>query len=163
MNHRHDIIAGIVLIAVGSVGIFQSSKLPAGAADFPLFVLIALIILAALMIGRGILTARNAAGDSEHTPFIVAPARLAIGVIAMSFYIAGIQFIGFYLTTAIFIPCTALALGLKRIKFIVMATIGFLAFVYVVFGIMLERVLPSGVAFLLLVGFLSSAGTVPYV
>ena len=82
---------------------------------------------------------------------------------AMALYIFGIEVIGFYVTTALFIPMTALALGYRNIKIITITSISFLSFLYVVFALIFERVLPVGIAFSVLIGVSFSFGVESYV
>jgi len=152
MKHRQDIVTGIVIAILAGAGVLEARTLPTGAAMLPTATLGVLILLSGLMIGRGVIGALKATEAMPTPPFIVAPKRLAIGIVAMALYIAGIEVIGFYATTAIFIPCTALVLGGCRFKFIALASLGFLGFVYVVFTLIFERVLPTGIAFTFLAG-----------
>ena len=141
-------------------GIYEAQGLPAGVAILPMWVLGALFILSCIMIVRGLF---KRASGAEGTPFIVEPKRLLIGIIAMALYIIGIEVIGFYVTTALFIPLTALALGFRNIKIITITSASFLGFVYVVFTLIFERVLPVSIAFSLLIGALASLGVDNYV
>ena len=163
MKDRQDIVAGLVIMLLAIAGIYEARGLPTGVAMLPLWVLGTLFVLSCIMIVRGILNIVPAQNGSKAIPFIVAPKRLAIGIIAMALYIIGIEVIGFYVTTALFIPLSALALGFRNFKLIAITTIGFLGFVYVVFSLIFERVLPVGLTLSLLISALFSTGVERYV
>jgi len=158
MKSRQDIIAGILTMLLALVGLFETRSLPTGVAILPLFTLGTLLILSCILIIRGIVSASQGKDSTDVRPFIVAPKRLATGIVAMALYILGIEVIGFYLTTALFMPLTAFALGTRNIKAIALASISYIGFIYIVFTLMFNRVLPAGIAFSALIGILFSLG-----
>jgi hypothetical protein len=162
MKSRQDIIAGILTMLLALVGLAETRSMPTGVAMLPLCALGTLLILSFILIIRGIVSARQGKDSTEVRPFIVAPKRLATGIAAMALYILGIEVIGFYLTTALFMPLTAFALGTRNIRAIAIASISYLGFIYVIFTVMFNRVLPAGIAFTFLVGISLSLGAPPF-
>jgi len=149
-NGHQDLVTGAVFFVISAGLLVNSIGLPAGAALLPRAALSALMLLSLLLSARGLRDKLAQRGDGKLSPFIQAPGRLLIGVLAMALYILGIETVGFYPATAIFVPATAYALGARKHLSIFLAGIGFLIFAYVVFDILFERVMPSGILFSLL-------------
>lgn len=156
-----DIATGGVFLAVSAGLLVSSSSLPAGAAMLPHAALWALSLLSVALLVRGVRArwiAASADADGDVQPFMENPGRLLLGILAMALYIAGIEIVGFYISTAIFIPVTALVLGARNRLSIFMAGAGFLLFCYAVFSVLFERVLPEGLLFALLQPVLTGVG-----
>tara|TARA_R110002110_G_scaffold138271_6_gene323927 strand:+ start:9286 stop:9795 length:510 start_codon:yes stop_codon:yes gene_type:complete len=156
-----DIATGGVFLAVSAGLLVSSSSLPAGAAMLPHAALWALSLLSVALLVRGVRArwiAASADADGDVQPFMENPGRLLLGILAMALYIAGIEIVGFYISTAIFIPVTALVLGARNRLSIFMAGAGFLLFCYAVFSVLFERVLPEGLLFAVLQPVLTGVG-----
>ena len=156
-----DIATGSVFLAISGGLLVSSASLPAGAAMLPRAALWALSLLSVALLVRGVRArwiAASADADGDVQPFMENPGRLLLGILAMALYIAGIEIVGFYISTAIFIPVTALVLGARNRLSIFMAGAGFLLFCYAVFSVLFERVLPEGLLFALLQPVLTGVG-----
>mgnify|MGYP003149103657 FL=1 len=156
-----DIATGSVFLAISGGLLVSSSSLPAGAAMLPHAALWALCLLSVALMIRGIRTrwvAGTADDAGEVQPFMENPGRLLLGIVAMALYIAGIEIVGFYISTALFIPVTAFVLGARNKMSIFMAGAGFVLFCYAVFSVLFERVLPEGLLFTVLRPVLTGVG-----
>jgi hypothetical protein len=147
MKARQDLVTGAVFFAIAAGLLLEATGLPPGAALVPRAALGALMLLSVLLALRGLRALRAQAGPEDGAPFVQAPARLLVGVLAMAAYIAAIETVGFYPATAVFVPATAYALGARDRVAILLAGVGFLVFAYVVFDILFERVMPAGLLF----------------
>lgn len=147
MKARQDIVTGAVFFLVSGGLLFYSVALPAGAALLPRAALGALLLLSILLAARGLRARWTQQYSGEHSPFMQAPGRLLIGILAMALYIGAIEAVGFYPATALFVPATAYVLGARNRVAILLAGIGFLVFAYVVFDILFERAMPAGLMF----------------
>ncbi|MEQ8710339.1 MAG: tripartite tricarboxylate transporter TctB family protein [Rhodospirillales bacterium] len=156
-----DIATGSAFLAVSAGLLVSSSSLPAGAAMLPHAALWALSLLSVALMIRGIrarwMTASADDGE-EVQPFMENPRRLLLGILAMALYIVGIETVGFYISTALFIPLTAFVLGARNRLAIGMAGAGFVLFCYAVFSVLFERVLPEGLLFSVLQPGLAGMG-----
>ncbi len=144
-NGHQDLVTGGVFFVISGGLLLSSLDLAAGAALLPRVALGALMLLSVLLSLRGLRDKLARRGDEKKSPFIQAPGRLLVGILAMALYIVAIETAGFYPATAVFVPATAYALGARNHLSILVAGIGFLVFAYVVFDILFERVMPSGV------------------
>lgn len=149
-NGHQDLVAGAVFFVISAGLLLNSMDLPAGAALLPRVALGALMLLSAFLSARGLRDKLAQRDVGKASPFIQAPGRLLIGVLAMAIYIVAIETIGFYPATAVFVPATAYALGARKHLSVFVAGVGFLIFAYVVFDILFERVMPAGFLFSLL-------------
>jgi putative tricarboxylic transport membrane protein len=71
------------------------------------------------------------------------PARFWSLLILMVLYAVGLEPLGFYLASALFLPLTMVVLGGRRPWSILLATAGVLLFVYLVFALILGVPLPE--------------------
>jgi hypothetical protein len=158
MKARQDLATGAVFFVFSAGLLLDSVALPAGAALLPRVALGALLLLSVLLVARGLRTASAARGSDETAPFMIAPGRLLIGVMAMAFYIAAIETVGFYPATAVFVPATAYALGARNHVTVLIGSVAFLIFAYVVFDVFFERVMPAGLLFAQVARVFAGAG-----
>ncbi len=74
--------------------------------------------------------------------------KRALGLILLIiFYFLGMNYIGFYISTALFLPAGILWLNYKNLIVISLSTIGFLLLSYYIIQIVLQVPLPSGILF----------------
>lgn len=147
MQGKQDICTGAVFFLGSGILLTQARMLPAGAAFLPSIALAAIMFLSAIMIWRGIRRMRAGMPGGGSKPFISSPARLLTGIVAMGLYIAAIEMVGFYPSTALFVPLTAYVLGARNPVTLATAAVGFVLFAYVVFDLLFERVMPQGLLF----------------
>lgn len=147
MQGKQDICTGAVFLLGSGILLAQARTLPAGAAFLPSIALAAIMFLSAIMIWRGVRRLRAGMPAGGSGPFITAPSRLLTGIVAMGLYIAAIETVGFYPSTALFVPLTAYVLGARNPVALAAAGLGFVLFAYVVFDLLFERVMPQGLLF----------------
>lgn len=123
----------------------QLGAMPAEAAFFPRLILGLAMLLAAAwgvttFFGSQSRPEKN--GDEQPAPFIENPRNLAVFILCLVGYIALIDTIGYFTSTALFIVASGLALGFRRPAIIAATTVGFIAFIYVLFVVIFDRPLP---------------------
>lgn len=86
----------------------------------------------------------NRKNDPEKMELAASPLRFwgLLGLLAL--YAATFDKMGFYLSSALFLPLTMLLLGARKPLTILLTTAGVLLFVYLVFARLLEVPLPAG-------------------
>ena len=81
--------------------------------------------------------------EAANWTFMKNPRRLTLGVAAFVIYQLVIESIGFFTSSALLIICTSLLVGYRHRLTVLLSTIGFLAFIYVVFVALFDRPLPK--------------------
>ena len=145
MQNRRDMIAGVLLIAIGIAVIVWAFRLQVGtllrplSGFFPLLVgsgIVALSIVLFFRGWRGGGTALPAYGDWQ---------RPAIMVTGLAVYALILAPVGYILSTVFIAMVTLRVLGLRSWKVIVLSSIVLSVTVYVVFTRLLDVELPAGI------------------
>jgi putative tricarboxylic transport membrane protein len=85
--------------------------------------------------------------ESEKMTIATVPMRFWGLFILLLIYSTALSYLGFYLSSALFLPLAMLLLGAKKPLSIGLTSIGVLLFVYLVFAKLLEVPLPEGSLF----------------
>ncbi|MEM7441728.1 MAG: tripartite tricarboxylate transporter TctB family protein [Pseudomonadota bacterium] len=115
----------------------QARLFPRMIIGFTAFVTLAMGVRAYLALGRG-------DGDPAWKMFEHL-GRWAIAVIALPVYVLGVQSIGYFTSTLIFIPVLAFVLGYRRPLVAIAIALAFDVIIYVVFITVFERRLPADI------------------
>lgn len=142
-----DIYLGVFCAVFSVIFLVQSLKFPEKVAFFPSAVLIFMLIFSVIVgIGGVIKTVKVRKGVADYTnpemkrlPFII--------LLTIAIYVFCIPRIGFFVSTAVFLPCEMLLYGQRKVSLIVFSTIGVLAFIYVLFVLQLHVYMPDGLLF----------------
>lgn len=86
-------------------------------------------------------------GDPEKLTLAESPLRFWGLLALLGLYAAAFDRLGFYLSSALFLPLAMLLLGARKPLTIILTTAGVLLFVYLVFARLLEVPLPAGTLF----------------
>lgn len=141
----------ILAIFIGlAVGLYHST------AEFPKFAQkTTAIYIKFLAMSLGVLTcvqlflsarAKNKKSNETLT-FMEDPSRFFLLFIAIIFYAVALEYIGFYLSSALFLPVANIIMGYRDPKIMVIVSISILAFVYFVFSQLLGVPLPEASLF----------------
>lgn len=136
-----DVWLGAVLIALSILfyqmaGTFSNAE----AAVWPKAVLIGIMILSALLVIQGIrLTAAKADPEGLSGGVLKGPI-FSLAVIIL--YAVCMNFTGYFVSTAIFLPLGMAALGQRNIKAILGVTVGLELFIYFLFVMQLQLRMP---------------------
>lgn len=140
--HLRNRIASVFVLLLAAAGFVHIHGLPAGAAMFPRLVLGATAFLATLWLISTFMAAKRAVDAPASGPFIENPRNFGIFVATIVGYIALIEILGYFTSTAMFMLASSTLLGFRRHRFLIIATVAFIAFVYVIFVVLFKRPMP---------------------
>ena len=143
----HDIFLGIFCAIFSTIFLVQALQFPGQSSFWPSLVLSFMLILSLAVAGMGVYkTVQTRKGKADYTnpetkrfPYIIL-ATVAIYVFCM-------DKIGFFVTTAVFLPCEMLLFGQRKVLPIVLSTVSVLAFLYFLFVVQLNVYMPNGLLF----------------
>ena len=136
MLKNHDRVAAVVMF-VGTVLLFRhADTFPEEVALYPRLVIGLMVILSILMFLKSFTKAER---QKAFEPFFIHRKRFLLCAVMMLSYIAGVQYLGFYSATLIFVPVAAFALGYRKRRVMVVAALSYLLFIFLVFGQLFDR------------------------
>ena len=138
MKATTDLASGLFFLSLGVGAIFLARSFGPGAAMFPTIVAALMVMFASVLILRA-LTGR---GRVPSAPVITEGKRFAIMLGATLVYIVLLPEVGFFTSSALFVPITAAALGFRRPVYLAVTTLIFIVLLYALFVVLLKRPLP---------------------
>lgn len=136
-----DVYAGTLLAFLGGAFYCFALEMSPEAALFPKIVLGAFITLALAMAIRGYIQFKKT-GEAKK-PLAFEGLRIPLLVfVFITMYVVALDFVGFCLATAAFIPTVALFYKNKKPLHILAATICLIGFIYLLFVVQLNLMLP---------------------
>ncbi|RYH06567.1 tripartite tricarboxylate transporter TctB family protein [Tropicimonas sp. IMCC6043] len=145
-NHRNRLIRPETLTALGIVAVATAFLVPTASlkpisALLPAAMLVGLIILSVALL---IDDQRKATAGEEPKPMTSAPKRVlgAFGLILG--YALAVDFIGFYVSTAIAVPLVAYAFGYRNPLGLAIATAIVLGAIFMIFDFGMSQDFPAG-------------------
>jgi len=137
---------GSIISLIFCVGAWsQLGSMPSEAAFFPRLIIgTAFLLTLVWCVSAFFKTAPPSEADSEAgpQPFLESRKNFSIFVVSLVIYIALIDAIGYFSSTALFMIGTSFALGFRRPLLTGATTIGFIVFVYLIFVVAFQRPLP---------------------
>lgn len=137
---------GALIVFVFCAGAWSMlDSMPPEAAFFPRLILGLAFGLGVLWVASTFLAKRPAVeGGSESTAqgFFTNPKNFAVFTACLVAYIALIDLVGYFTSTALFILTASFALGFRKPLAVIGSTAGFVLFIYVVFVLIFQRPLP---------------------
>ena len=130
-------ITSVIIIIFSAYFYHLTLRFPAGAAMLPRGLLILLALCAVGLLVRSIM----GKGGNESLG-IKNYGRLLMGTSLLVLYILGINAIGYYIASSLFVILVTLLLGYRKWHYIAIAAIGFSVAVYVVFEYALKIPMP---------------------
>lgn len=137
MERRQDIALGAIFVALGIAAAFGATAYQGAGGIYPLVLGILLAALGFLVAIRAI----RSRGSAERI-LIEAPVKLWTAVAAGALYIALVVPLGFYTASLLLMLAMPFALGFRRFAYALSVGIIFIAIVYGVFSVLLEKPLP---------------------
>ena len=129
----------LIILAVYFYVLAGSFRNP-DAAIWPKCVLIVIALLSTLLVIRGIrLTTRGA--DTEMIPSSLLKGPM-VSILLIIAYAILMNFVGYFISTAIFLPLGMFALGQRNWKIMLGITIGLELFIYILFDVELKIRMP---------------------
>lgn len=141
-NIHADVWIGLVLIALSIVFYVMAGEFRnPDAAVWPRVILIGIIILSTMLLLNGWqLTKQNA---DTTLPGLNTLAGAMAALLIMVIYAALMNFTGYFVSTAVFLPVGMFLLGQRNWKAILGVTVGLEVFVYVLFVMQLQLRMPG--------------------
>ncbi len=155
---HHDVWISAALI-IFSVAFFSLTiSFPKQSAVFPRFFLVGLLLFSLIILAGGIRKTKllKAADDKGNCGKLQGKEKnitfdeLKNPLVGLAFiiaYIALINILGFFVSTALFLASLMLKLKIKNYLLVALTTIGVTAFVYVLFVSQLKLIMPKGILF----------------
>lgn len=138
---RPETLTALVTIAAASALLFPTASLRPISALLPGAMLAALLVLSLLLL---ISDQRKATKGETAKPMTKSPKRV-MGAFLITFaYVLSVDLIGFYLSTALFVPLVAFVFGYRRPVGLGLATVIVLAAIYLIFGYAMAQEFPIG-------------------
>ena len=152
---KYNTILSIILIALSTAGIYLSLNFDVrggnagdpGAAFWPILLCSALIVCSVILLVQTAVQAKKAAEpEAPLIDFASAGVRCVLIIfVVMIAYAVLLHFFGFIPATLVFVVATMLAMGERRPVWIALSTVGITGFIYVLFALVMNVVLPQGV------------------
>lgn len=151
-----DFFINIFLLLLGVLLIVLASQYPAMARHFPQLVLAMIIIVTLLDIVKQIwmrIHGKVTEGNQQEGSGVdTAWKRIIYMIFLMFAFFALLMLFGLPLGVFLFVFFSAWTLGYKRVKVLVVSSLGFTAFVYLIFVVIMKSLVPEGMIFRLLGG-----------
>lgn len=143
----NDVFLGVFCAAFSIIFLVQALQFPDDVALFPSLALTFALVFSLWIMGEGLYkTVRARKGKADYTnPEMKKRPFLILGTIAI--YVFCMQKIGFFVSTAVYLPCAMLLFGQRKVKSIVISTVVVLLFIYWLFVMQLNVYMPSGFLF----------------
>ena len=143
----NDVFFGFFAAVFAGIFLAQALQFPKSVSFFPSLALVFALIFSLWIAGMGIYkTIQTREGKADYTnpemkkrPFIL--------ICTIAIYVFCMQRIGFFVTSAIYLPSAMLLFGQRKVLPIIVSTASVLLFVYWLFVIQLEVYMPSGILF----------------
>lgn len=138
---RPDTLVAMVVLLTAAGLLLPTAELRAASAFLPATMLIGLMALALIML---VLDQRQASAGKAAQALTDSPNRVAAAFLLIVLYVVSVDFLGFYLSTAVSVPAVAFAFGYRSRAGLTLATLVVLAAVYLIFDFAMAQEFPTG-------------------
>jgi hypothetical protein len=139
---RSNIVGSVILLLFSFAAYHEATKFPLGTDAFPKAVLIVIMILSAIQLILAFKPS-HAVQQASSTEVINVKKMVAMGALLL-FYIIGIQIIGYFIITPLFLIGSMYLLGRRDIKTILIVTASVVFIIYLVFRVFIYVPVPLG-------------------
>jgi len=137
-----NIVCSVILLLFSFAAYYEATKFPLGTDAFPKAVLIVIIILAAIQLMLAF-KPRHVAQQVSSTETLKVKQMVAMGALLL-IYIIGIQMIGYFIITPLFLIGSMYLLGRRDMKTIIIVTVSVVFIIYLVFRVFIYVPVPLG-------------------
>lgn len=138
---RPETLTAIGIIVAAAAFVLPTFDLPAMAALLPAAMLVSLIVLSVLLL---VTDQRKASAGQPAEPMTKSPRRVALAFGLVVLYALSVDFIGFYVSTAISVPLVAYIFGFRNPIGLAAATVIVLGAIYLIFSLAMSQEFPVG-------------------
>ncbi len=144
---KTDIGVVAVFYAICALFYSQTMKLDADSQTYPRFIIIILFGLTTFYLLQMLFRAKKSGVQNSNGEFEgFLPVQFFGCLILTLLYLLGVNYIGFYVSTVVFMAATLLFMKVKPL-YIAVSTVSIIALVYVAFTLFLKVKLPKGLLF----------------
>lgn len=137
MERRQDILLGLVFVGLGIAAAWMATSYTGAGGTYPMVLGIILTLLGAAVALRAI-----RAGSVSERVLIDAPSKMITAVVIAALYVALVVPLGFYSSSFLLMLALPLALGFRQGVYAPIVALVFMAIVFLVFSVLLEKPLP---------------------
>lgn len=141
-----DLVIGLVVAAVGIFGMVNALKMPDGTRPYTLVVTTIFTALGSLVAFRSVRYAKTESHDANVVT-IKEMINPFIAFLMVLVYALALNTIGFFVSSAVFMPVLAIWMGYRKPIPLICTVVGMLGFIYVLFVFQLNVALPRGILF----------------
>jgi hypothetical protein len=145
METRQDILLGLIFISLGLAAAWMARDYAGASGTYPLVLGLVLTLLGGTVALKAVRS-----GSTRVRILMDAPAQLMTAVVIATLYVAAIVPLGFYTASFLLMLAMPLALGFRRGLHALVTAAVFIAIVYMVFSVLLNRPLPRDMILTLL-------------
>jgi hypothetical protein len=138
---RAETMTAIGLFFAATCFLFPTAELKPISALLPATMLTAILVFAGILL---IADQRKAAAGEAAKPVTKAPKRVLWAFLLIVAYALAVDFVGFYISTAVSIPVVAYAFGYRNPLGLAIATLIMLSMIYLIFGFAMSQEFPAG-------------------
>lgn len=137
------------LVYIGLAIYFGSvaTEFPAGGGTFPLFATGAAILLCLLMLIKSFSTGKAETNETLNFSLSYERVKPLLLTLLVLVYLYVMFYIGYYISTLLFLFVSTLMVGIRNYKAVVLTGIILLPAMYAFFGLFLKANLPTGILF----------------
>ena len=133
---NHDRVASVIFFVATTFLYYHVGSFPEEAAFYPRMVIGLMVVLSVLMFVKSWLKSGR---SRTFEPFFIHHKRFLLSTLMALAYIAGVQYLGYYSASLVFIPAAAWALGYRNRFVMAGTTVCYLLFIFVVFDQLFDR------------------------
>lgn len=150
-----DFYLAVVILLVAIVSFITTLSYPYQSAYFPRYIVVLLGFLGGVILVReirkGLKTAPVESKPGTETgagvPFFRQPAvvKVALMICSAVIYLLAVDRLGFFESTLLYLPLMIWALGVRKVRTIVLAPLLVVFFIYLIFAVFLRVPFPEGI------------------
>lgn len=137
MEQRQDIVLGLVFVGLGIAAAWMATSYNGAGGTYPMVLGIILTLLGGTVALRAI-----RAGSTSERALIDAPSKMITAVFIAVIYVALVVPLGFYSSSFLLMLALPIALGFRQGIYALIVAFVFMAIVFLVFSVLLEKPLP---------------------
>jgi D-alanyl-lipoteichoic acid acyltransferase DltB (MBOAT superfamily) len=138
---RPETLTAIGIFVAAAAFLFPTADLRPLSALLPSAMLISLLVLSAVMLFAD---QRKAAKGEAAPSMTKAPKRVLGAFVLIVLYALSVEFVGFYISTAVSVPLVAYAFGYRNPLGLAIAAVIVLVAIYLIFGFAMSQEFPAG-------------------
>ena len=137
MERRQDIALGLLFAGIGIAAAWMATGYAGASGTYPMVLGLILALLGGAVTVRALRARRN-----EERRLVEAPAQMLIAAVIATIYVALVVPLGFYTASFLLMLALPMALGFRRAGYALTVALVFVALIYLVFSVLLEKPLP---------------------